>query len=244
MNNRISVTSYCAIVVALASPAFGNAVDCVSGNLSTVDHTTCDIGNLQFTFEDLVGYNSLQNNNGNYVYYNPWNASDFTFTVLSNGFELSGPPAQSITAPPGTYQEDDYVYLYFAVTDLNGGIYGVNIAGGNLSASGPGAYAENVVGAGGYEILNEINNTPGPTNTNGAVVQYVDTSTPFVSGSGAASPFVLGATPGSTASIDNTTTDFTFVTGPTPTPVPEPIFSILLAIGIPVMGYAAKSRWN
>jgi hypothetical protein len=63
----------------LASPAFGSIVACASGNLSAVDGTTCDIGNLQFTFTGLQSANT-----GGIA----WTDSDFFFTALPNGFDF------------------------------------------------------------------------------------------------------------------------------------------------------------
>jgi hypothetical protein len=110
--------------ILLTSPAFASSVDCVSGNLSTIDYTTCDIGTLQFTFEGL----------GSAI----WSDADFMFTVLPNGFELSGPPAQTVTAPltGGAYSEAS---LNYYVVDPAGTITGLELSGGNPSVSlGPG----------------------------------------------------------------------------------------------------------
>ena len=86
-----AVVSPARIAAFLTIPALGDVMNCASGNLATVDHTTLDIG------------------------------SDFNFTVVPNGFELSGPPSQSIMAPIGSLEAGDGARLPFTVTDLNGG---------------------------------------------------------------------------------------------------------------------------
>src|SRR5579863_5421144 len=95
----------------VGSPLRADIVACPSGNFSSVDYTTCDIGNLQFTFTGLVSMTSPSGTPA-------WTDSDFTFTVLSNGFELSGPPAQTITAPIGPEVYYDAAYFNYNVTDL------------------------------------------------------------------------------------------------------------------------------
>ena len=115
------ITTNCILGFAIAaSPVSASPVACASGNLSTVDGTTCDIGNLQFTYTGLSSFNG-----GGTVGSTPWTDSDFTFTVLSNGFQLSGPPPQTLTSVVGEDEGwEDYANLTFNVTDLNGLITG------------------------------------------------------------------------------------------------------------------------
>jgi hypothetical protein len=210
-------------------------VACASGNLSKIYGTTCDIGNLQFSFLEFVG--------------TPWTDGDFSFTVLSNGFELSGPPAQTVTAPANGSVTDG-AELFYSFTDLTAGnaITAVQISGGNPSASGSGSFSSalNSLVVGGNEdslaTSNEVDDK------NGTIYYYLGFNSfqgPVFSGGGVATPFYLSATDGDTASIDSTTTSFTFTTGPAslpPPPVPEPRLLALLSIGVLVMAGTAKRR--
>jgi hypothetical protein len=130
----IIVVAACAFACThFASLLVADIIPCVSGNLSTVDNTTCDISSLQFTFTGLTSFDG-GGSTGN----TPWTDSDFIFTVLSNGFELSGPPPQKITSVAGSNDVwADYAYLNFQVTDLDGLITGLGVSGGTPSVSGP-----------------------------------------------------------------------------------------------------------
>jgi hypothetical protein len=206
----------------LATPALANIVACASGNLSTVDGTTCDIGNLQFTFTGLQGSNS----DGI-----AWTDSEFTLTVLSNGFELSGPPAQTITAPSNGVVVDS-AELDFNVTDLTDAIVSLDVFGSDLSVSGDGgvSQAENelyLCNVGCTQALVAYNDV---TDQQGAVYDFGGGGPGVViSGYGVATAFSSYAEYGNTAST-NGTADFTFTTGPTPpTQVPEPHSLMLLS---------------
>jgi hypothetical protein len=122
-----SAVGFAFIFGVLVGPASADIVPCASGNLATIVDSTCNIGNLQFTF----GYFGGQNPTGTAE---TWFPSDFTFTALANGFELSGPPPQTVTG-------SDYTDLPFYVADLAGEITGTNVSGGNLSVSGTGPIA-------------------------------------------------------------------------------------------------------
>lgn len=164
---------------------------CVSGGLSTIDGTTCDIGNLRFTFTGLEGGKSISGT--------PWTDSDFTFTVLSNGFELSGPPPQTITAQILAL---DMVSLNYDVTDLNGVIFGLSVSGGNPFVSGPSASgdseAENALslcgsaGCGQQFLAENLLYDASGTIENGLGL-YRSNGGPLASGFGFASPFELSA---------------------------------------------------
>ena len=88
---RCAVVAVALCPIYWASPVFGDVAPCVSGNLAGIDGTTCDIGNLQFTFSGLGAANySYDIATQNTTFGTAWTDSFFTFTVLSNGFELSG----------------------------------------------------------------------------------------------------------------------------------------------------------
>lgn len=84
-------------------PAFAD-VQCTSGNLASLIGTTCDIGQLRFTFTGWHAVNEVYSNHysppgaqissvpaENIVYYASGPSADnFTFTALSNGFTISG----------------------------------------------------------------------------------------------------------------------------------------------------------
>ena len=245
----LSVSSVAVIVLFLAIPAFANIVACASSNLSTIDGTTCDIGNLQFTFT------GLQSANTNGIV---WTDSDFFFTALSNGFVLSGPPAQTLTNT-GDSEAVNYAQLTYNVTDLSDAITGVGVFGGNPAVSGPDTsfpatsfaiYADLLSCGNSLECptgspqvlyaLNENYDDAGTIRTSQGSVNFYGGS--IISGSGVAEVFALIAQPGDTAGIDSTTTAFTFTTGPyvPPPPIPEPRLVTLLCIG--VLGLVCATR--
>jgi hypothetical protein len=242
------------LTIAAAITAIGLCADilpCVSGNLATVDGTTCDIGNLQFTFTGLQSANTAGA---------PWTDADFFFTALPNGFTLSGPPAQSLTNT-GSNEATDYVQLNYDVTDLTDAITGVNVFGGNTSVSGPDTsfpftsfaiYADLLSCAnspecptGSPQVLYGLNEM---TDQGGGSIEHLQESINFyggsiISGSGGAEEFALVAQPGDSASIDNTTTIFTFSTGPyIPPPLPSPEPRLLTVLGMAVLGLGFASR--
>jgi hypothetical protein len=231
----------------LAVPVFSDPA-CVSGNLSSIAGTSCDIGNLQFTFGALTSVNYSYNNNtpgGSYDYYTAWTSTNFTFTVLTNGFELSGPAPQAITADLGVDSEAlDYATLGYTVTDLDGSILAVGIAGGTPSASGTTlAYSYN------YLTLTGINDQDAITDQEESAGTISNDDSPYSSGpntggSGYATPFYLNAYSGDSASISSTSTDFTFETSvPQPSLVPEPGTLILFGTGLLVLGGTVKRKF-
>jgi hypothetical protein len=236
----------------LASPAFGSIVACASGNLSAVDGTTCDIGNLQFTFTGLQSANT-----GGIA----WTDSDFFFTALPNGFVLSGPPAQALTNT-GDGEMVDYAQLIYNVTDLTDAITGLGVFGGNPSVSGPDTSFPATSFASYAVVLSCANSPECPTGSPqvlealnqsydaGGTISQLQESINFyggsiISGSGAAADFGLVVEPGDTASIDSTTTAFTFTTGPyvpPPPSIPEPRLVTLLSVGVVGLVCATRGR--
>ena len=228
-------SGFAVIVLFLAGPAFANIAACASGNLSTIDNTTCDIGNLQFTFTGLGG--SI-NSSGV-----AWMDSDFTFNVLPNGFELSGPPPQTITGASLANPAHEYAELNFRVTDPVDFITGINIAGGNpfaLGSSGT-SFADNFLflqsnSGQQFEAYNKV------VDLGFATYDYlgINSGSGLVSsGFGYALPFELFADLGDTAGIDSTTTSFIFDTG---TGVPEPSQLAPLSIGVLGLLFATRGR--
>ena len=225
----------------LASPAFADVGNCVSGNLAGIEGATCDIGYLQFTFSAFSAANySYDSSSESTTYGTQWIASFFTFTVLSNGFELSGPAPQSVTAP-SSGSATDFAFLNYSVTDLDGQITGVGVSGGTPSVSGTDySYAQNYLSLSNsstvQEAYNELTQMSGTIFNN---LGYSASGGPISSGSGSAYPFSLSAYDGSSASISSTNTSFVFITTSVPQPsVPEPNGLILLGVsllGVPGM---------
>jgi hypothetical protein len=169
---------------------------------------------LQFTFTGLESANSFGS---------PWTDSDFTFTVLSNGFGLSGPPAQNITAP-GV----DYAQLDYDVTNLTGSIYYVTEFNGNaVGGSGLTSHAFSAIYLCSNGCLQELAAFTGGGYA-GSI--YADANgEPISSGYGAATPFDLDVIGCCTSFIGGTTTDFTFSTNEG---TPEPRLVVLLSVGV------------
>ena len=233
IKSRLLAAGFVAIFALLASPAFADIVPCASGSLSTVQYTTCDIGNLQFYFGTLAGPN---------VYGEPWSAADFTFTVLSSGFALSGPVDETLTEAVS-----EEAQLSYTVTDLTGAIVALSVTGGDLTVSGPGysdagywltlsnfddsqlLEAENVA----YDANGTVENLA-PINTPGATI---------FSGYGYLVPFNLFSSDGNLASTDSTTTDFMFTSVDTQQ-TPEPNSLLLLSIGFLGLVCATRGKFR
>ena len=219
---------------AVALPAAADPA-CVSGSLASEIGVTCDIGSLTFDFTSW-GTGSLSAP-----------ASDFTFTVLSNGFTISTTSGTSrsdtdLDLDLGVGAED-YGDLVYNVTDQNGNITGEAVTDNGLSASGSD-----------YSLAEAYDNTTCTSpcsddayafadvlQSQGVVSSYGPTSllfgSPFSSGSGDAYAFLLEADgPSDTATWDGSTT-FTFSTE---TVVPEPRLAGVLSVML--LGLVAVRR--
>jgi len=226
--------------------AFADGIACVSGSLATIVDTTCNIGTLQFTFGPMYG----SDNEPGVV----WPPSDFIFTVLANGFELSGLPAQSATSAVNGNTVLDDAYLSFFVADLAGQITGASFSGGNLFTSGTGSfsYAQTSIYLSDFSLVpfadvQSLDDSNILQDVNGTVTDYsTDYATgPLLFGLGDATLFDLLASDGNAAGISSTTTNFTFATvagplnppAPNPYATPEPGLLALLSVGVLGLGF-------
>ena len=221
-----------------SAPAFANS--CVSGNLSTLIGTTCDIGSLEFNFQSWSSYNFTAYGDGSYSFNVTPQPSDFAFTANGSGFTLSG-SAVSITAPlSGTVTGYQQVYarLDYTVTDLGGNITGETEADNGLFANGStysDAQAEGVTyDSGSDEVYgsDEIHNgsPSGGPNVIG---------NPFSSGTGFVYLFSLYSWNGDSSGW-NGETSISYTTANTITNTPEP--SSMLALAMLVLVLLAGKR--
>jgi hypothetical protein len=234
-----------AVLSFLASPASADTL-CVSGNFSALIGTTCSIGNLTFTFTQDYGANWSYTTDPvsgavTTTNYAPPTANDFTFTVLSDGFELTGPSTPiSITAPLTGAAAIAYG-VFYTVTDVGGEITGIHVSNENFSATGSnfsdgennldlGDLGPNRVTMQAFNILNDVYGTPSPLSQESA-------NGTITSGYGDAYPFQLYAQYGNSASISGVDALFTFSTTNPAAPVPEtgaltPLVLMALAVAL------------
>lgn len=242
-----------ALLFAIAWPPSATAQSmCVSGPLSSIANTTCDIGSLQYSFGSASGTVSIEPWGGSTVDITHWSDSDFTFAPVSNGFGLSflGGP-QSITAATSAGMFD-YAFLPFtvAVLDPTQQLTSMGISGGTLSASG--SYASsasydmgclNVSGS----VYNDVSDVEGSFSSSSSPTYVFPTDsygiTSLQSVQCQATPFFLYAANGSTAGWDGTDTTFTFNSAPTP-PTPEPGSLVLFGTGLVALLGAARRKWQ
>ena len=213
----------------LAKRTAANSV-CSAGNYSTVANATCDIGSLEFTFFSITGSKfSYDNLTNSYLSYTTWGNSDFYFTPVTNGFELTllaGP--QMVTSTANTFSDDSAVFAY-SVSTTNGWISNVNISGGAISATGNSGSSTAFYSVGGtwtaFDVASYNFGQPPFVTYQGPLATYKS------GGEGTnTSPFSLEAGYGASASWDGAPTVFTNTLSSTF--IPEPSVFELLGFGL------------
>jgi hypothetical protein len=223
------------LFLALSAPALAETL-CSAGNLSGLMGTTCDIGDLQFTFTSFMSMDTATGT--------PWSPSNFTFTPVStsltNGFTLTfdGGP-QSITAPAGADVADDAELSYLVGTLNTEDITSESVTGGATSASGSTFSVAEYTGethTGGLVVSEDV----GTVQEGGKVTHFdfpFNRGIPFRGGFGDAFPFELFARDGASAAWDGLPTTYTYTTAP------EPDSLLLLSIALVSLGgFALRSR--
>ena len=227
-------------VAFLASPASADTA-CVAGNFSTIAGTTCDIGLLQFTFQNISSLNYVYDlSTKSYTYYSTWTNSDFSFQPLSNGFTLrfDGGP-QSVTASADSYAFEE-ASVDFGVHGHGVAVADLGVSGGAISGSGQTysvGYSQGIQNVHGWyrSAFNELYQINGMLLISGP--ETFSGGPAIDDGGGFADIFFLSAgfpspSTGDSATWDGTPTTFTYSTTTTFIPTPEPSSVLLLSAGL------------
>jgi hypothetical protein len=114
---------------------------CSARNVSGLIGTTCDIGNLQFTFTAFASQNRADTLGPSPVnlYNSPLSSAEFSFVPVDGGFTLIfDGGAQTLSAPAGvSAAEDAELHYTVSVTDpLAEHLVNESVTGGVISVSG------------------------------------------------------------------------------------------------------------
>ena len=211
-----------------ALPALADLA-CATGSVSSILHSTCDIGALQFTFEDFtVGGVALTPAD---LTFTPFQQVLFGETITGYRISSSAGP-QSVTAPANG-DISGIAALNYKVVSLAGEIDGTKVSGGALSASGSFAYALYLNSA-----RDEITGTflSDRYIAEGGVTSHDSLPGVIPQGDladGSSVLFQFSATNGSSVEWDGTPGEFSFVTF---TPTPEPSAVLLLSAVVILLG--------
>jgi hypothetical protein len=146
------ITAWCAGLVLIVLPGMADPFpQCASGNLASILGTTCMVGHsLQFTFTDWA--NTVGVDVPPYYVSGVAPASDFRFTVLSNGFMVSGSP-RTLTlesfGQQGQHAIIDWGVLEFSLYDPIGWVLGYSATSSSRSVTGS-AFSGVGIGLDGY----------------------------------------------------------------------------------------------
>jgi hypothetical protein len=239
----LSVLAGCLLLATAWAPA-ARAGSCASGNLSGLIGETCDVGSLQFTFDELYSDNFAYDGS-TYTYGTSWTANNFTFTPVSNGFSLSfngGPQSLTTTSDGFAY---DYAYLVYSVTDLAGNFTGESATGGapSSSAGEDGGYGNALIEGVTYSSTETPYVVAYQESFDGSPCELQNylAGSPFSDGTTAyAYPFYLFAEEGGSAGWDGNPSTFTYDTTSSTTPEP----ASLLLFGTALLGIAFITRKN
>jgi len=224
------------VVVLLLAPRIASADGapaCPASTVSALLGTTCDIGNLQFSFSSGM---ILQSSADGIFSTPPWSASDFFLTPVPHGFAISFDGGPLSVA--GSFVNNTAVLTY-GIGVLGGyGISGVNLTGGAISSSGHGAANYNA----GTADSTFTFFTSSQTVTSGgsaATNEQTNAAYPIGVGSGEVFPFELDSGQDGTASWDGAPETLTY----TEVFVPEPASLLLLIVGLVCLG-GYSLLWN
>lgn len=117
----ITMCLWLTLAALLAAPALADSA-CTAGNYSVVVGTTCDIGQLQFTFTNAgftAGY-TLTNLSTGSNSFQPLAPSDLYFTPEANGFTLSLVNGPLTISPPAGFQQQLIIDMDYNLLVLGG----------------------------------------------------------------------------------------------------------------------------